>query len=64
MKHCARADLSSVLVVPDARAGSGYRLVDDTHANPRFQEVYVKYDAVTQRAQADWESTRTMTFTG
>lgn len=59
LKQCARADLSSLRIIEDSSSDTGHRLVDDTHANPRYQDVYVKYDAVTGRAQADWESTRT-----
>ena len=64
LKQCARADMSSLRIVEESSTVSGYRLVDDTHASPQFQDVYVKYDAVTQRAQADWESTRTVILMG
>jgi len=59
LKHCARAELSSMQIVPDPTSASGTRLVDDSHANPYAQESYLKYDAATNTVEVDWESTRT-----
>jgi hypothetical protein len=63
MKLCVRAELSSLRIEQDPRAPGGVRWVDDTHANPRFQETYVKYNPVTQAVEADWDSTRTALLT-
>jgi len=63
LKPCARAELSSMQMVRDETADSGFRLIDDTHANPQFQETYVKYNAVTGVVECDWESTRTFLST-
>lgn len=58
LKGCARGELSSMRIAPDPE-GDGVRLVDDTHANPRFQDTYVKYNPVTNAVDVDWDSTRT-----
>ena len=60
LKSCARAELSSLLIVQDAGGTAAPRLVDDTHANPQFQDTYVKYDPVAKVVEFDWESTRTV----
>ena len=59
LKNSTRADLSSLKIVEDAAASGGTRLVDDTHANPQFQETYVRFNPATQSVEVDWESTRT-----
>ena len=63
MKQCVRAELSSLRIEQDPRALGGVRWVDDTHANPRFQDTYVKYNTITQAVEADWDSTRTALLT-
>jgi hypothetical protein len=59
LKSCPRAELSSMRIVTDPAAHSGTRLVDDSHANPYFQDTYVTYNAVTKAVDVDFESTRT-----
>jgi hypothetical protein len=59
IKNCARAELSSMRIVTDSAASGGTRLVDDSHANPQFQDTFVKYNAVTKAIDVDFESTRT-----
>jgi hypothetical protein len=59
LKNCACAELSSLRIMTDPAASAGSRLVDDSHANPHFQDTYVKYNAVTKAADLDFESTRT-----
>lgn len=60
LKSCARAELSSLRIVADPTSPSGTRLIDDTHANPNFQDIYLKYNPVTKAAEVDWDSTRTL----
>jgi len=60
LKTCVRAELSSLRIVTDPTSPTGTRLIDDTHANPNVQDVYVKYDPMTQAVQVDWDSTRTL----
>jgi len=60
LKTCARAELSSLRIVADPTSPSGTRLIDDTHANPNFQDIYLKYNPVTKAAEVDWDSTRTL----
>ncbi len=60
LKTCARAELSSLRIVADSTSPTGTRLVDDTHANPNFQDIYLKYNPVTKVAEVDWDSTRTL----
>ncbi len=59
LKNSVRADLSSLNMVSDAAASGGMRLVDDTHANPQFQDTYVRFNPAPQTVEVDWESTRT-----
>jgi hypothetical protein len=60
LRSCARAELSSMHIMKDPTANGGQRLVDDTHANPRFQDTYVKYNVATKAVEVDWDSTRTI----
>jgi len=60
LETCARAELSSLRIVADPTSPTGTRLVDDTHANPNFQDIYLKYNPVTKAAEVDWDSTRTL----
>lgn len=59
LKNCVRAELSSLRILADTTASGGTRLVDDSHANPHFQDSYVKYNAVTKTVDVDFESTQT-----
>jgi hypothetical protein len=58
VQDCVRAELSSMAMVADA-SGRGTRLVDDSLANPHFQETYIRYDARTGQLEADFVSTVT-----
>jgi hypothetical protein len=58
VQNCVRAELSSMAIVADA-SGGGTRLVDDSLANPHFQETYIRYDARTGRLEVDFVSTVT-----
>jgi hypothetical protein len=60
LKTCVRAELSSLRIMTDPNSATGTRLIDDTHANPNFQDVYVKYDPSTKAVEVDWDSTRTL----
>jgi hypothetical protein len=60
LKTCARAELSSLRIMADPTSPTGTRLIDDTHANPNFQDIYLKYNPVTKAAEVDWDSTRTL----
>jgi hypothetical protein len=59
LRTCVRAELSSMAIVPDTASSGGTRVVDDSHENPYFQEMYVKYDARTKKIEVDFESTQT-----
>jgi hypothetical protein len=59
LRNCVRAELSSMAIVPDTTSSGGTRVVDDSHENPYFQEMYVKYDARTKNIDVDFESTQT-----
>lgn len=59
LKACVRAELSSLLIVPSPTSRDGIRLVDDTHANPHFQDSYLRYNPATRSVEVDWDSTRT-----
>ncbi len=59
LADCVRAELSSMYIMTDPTARDGVRLVDDYHALPYSQTLYVTYDAVTQTVECDWDSTRT-----
>ncbi len=60
LKASVRAELSSLRIMTDPNSPTGTRLIDDTHANPNVQDVYVKYDPATQAVEVDWDSTRTL----
>ena len=60
LRQCARGELSSLRMVPDPGAPGGVRLVDDTHANPHFQDSYVRYNGRLNAAELDFDSTRTV----
>jgi hypothetical protein len=59
LQRCVRGELSSLRMVPDSKAAGGTRFVDDSHANPHFQDSYVKYNHATKLAELDFDSTRT-----
>jgi hypothetical protein len=59
LKNCARAELSSLRIMTDPAANNGSRLVDDSLANPHFQDTYLKYNSQTKSVEVDFESTRT-----
>jgi hypothetical protein len=63
MKACARAELSSMSIVEDGKGSGGFRLVDDSHVNPHFQDSYVKYNPVSKTVELDFDSTRTTLLT-
>jgi len=62
LKNCVRGDLSSMRIVRDPTASNGIRLVDDSHANPNYQDIYVRYNPVSKAVDVDWDSTRTTLF--
>lgn len=59
ISKCERAELSSMRIVSDAQAPNGFRLVDDSHQNPHFQDTYVRFNPVMKTLEIDFESTRT-----
>ncbi len=59
MAQCVKAELSSMALVADHTAGGGTRLVDDSLANPHFQEMRLHYDLNSKKIEVDFESTRT-----
>ena len=58
VQKCVRAELSSMAIVQDS-SRSGSRLIDDSLANPHFQEAYIRYDARTKQLEIDFVSTAT-----
>jgi hypothetical protein len=57
LQDCVRAELSSMAIVRDASGSS--RLIDDSLANPHFQETYIRYDGRSKQLEVDFVSTTT-----
>jgi hypothetical protein len=57
LQSCVRAELSSMAIVRDASGSS--RLIDDSLANPHFQETYIRYDGRSKQLEIDFVSTTT-----